>query len=90
MEISPDYIPSAVSALLLCQTTKASTVPTETHSLRLCREVCYGTIVLYIGGLEQASGSFHRTNVNLHTDLREKGRVFVVEELRGLLRLYSK
>ena len=46
-------------------------------------------MVLNIGGLKQASGGFHRTDVNLHADLREKGRVFVVEELHGPLGLNS-
>lgn len=72
---------------MFCQTTKASTVSTEAHFLRLYREVCYGTLVLYVGGLKQASGGFHRTDVNLHANLGEKGRVFVVEELRGPLGL---
>ena len=66
---------------------KASTVSTETHFLRLYREVCYGIMVLYIGGLKQASGGFHRTDVNLHADLGEKRRVLVVEELRESLGL---
>ena len=60
---------------------------TEAHFLGLYREVRYGIMVLYIGGLKQASGGFHRTDVNLHADLGEKRRVFVVEELREPLGL---
>jgi hypothetical protein len=74
---------------MFCQTAKALTVSAEAHFLCLNREVYYGTLVLYVGGLKQASSGFHRTNVNLHPDLREKGRVFVVEELRGVLGLNS-
>jgi len=47
----------------------------------LDREVDDGSLVLDIGWLKQASGSFHRTKLNLHTDLGEKRRVLVVEEL---------
>jgi hypothetical protein len=48
----------------------------------LDREVDDGSLVLDIGWLKQASGSFHRTKLDLHTDLGEKWRVLVVEELR--------
>lgn len=63
-----------------CSTGSVGTNPT--HFLCLVREVYYGLLVLNVGRREQPSGGLHRTKINLHTDLGEKRRVLVIEELR--------
>ena len=63
-----------------CSSISISTNPT--HPLCLRRQVDDGPLVLDIGRRKQSSRRFHRTKVNLHTNLREKRRVLVVEELR--------
>ena len=63
-----------------CSSTSIST--NSIHPLCLRRQVDDGPLVLNIGRWKQPSRSFHRTKVNLHTNLGEKRRVLVVEELR--------
>lgn len=51
------------------------------HPLCLDGKVNNRSLVLDVRRLKQASLSFHGLKVNLHTNLGEKWRVLVVEEL---------